>query len=189
LQLPLQPCRWTLEPWSESGGSASTGRVLVSGSDPVSMKRYAQDYRKLIRVQTEQQMENAAEKTLLMGEYCGSRCETCDYKFSKSPDEKRLGRDLFLFKTVTDGQDCTGVFQASRGRLFVDNGRLVLHGYSTRHKDVKEGVIDKILAKLQHGRAVPASWGEYKSVMRSAGALCPQCWANVCSSEKYSASQ
>ena len=191
LRLPLQPCRYTQEPWSESGGSASTGRVLVQGSDPVSMKRYAQNYRELIHVQTEQQIETAAasEKTLLMGEYCGARCDTCNYKFSKSPDEKRLGRDLFLFKTMTDGQDCTGVFQASRGRLFVDGGRLVLHGYSTRHKDVKESVINKILAKLQDGRALPASWGEYKSVMRSAGALCPQCWANVCSSKEYSASQ
>jgi hypothetical protein len=157
----------------------------------MSMKKYSQNYRELIHVQTEQQIETAAapEKTLLMGEYCGARCETCDYTFSKSPDEKRLGRDLFLFKTMTNGQDCTGVFQASKGKLLVDGGRLILRGYSTRHKDVKDDVIDKILAQLQHGRAVPGSWGEYKAAMRSAGALCPQCWADVCSSENYSASQ
>ena len=85
--------------------------------------------------------------------------------------------------------NATTDLQASRGKLLVDGGRLILRGYSTRHKDVKQDVIDKILAKLQDGRALPGSWGEYKAVMRSAGALCPQCWANVCSSEEYSASQ
>jgi hypothetical protein len=129
---------------------------------------------------------------MMQGQFGAEKCEGCQTKINPggtkiSADYKRLCRDLFLFKVMLDIDTVPdGVVVRTKAKALLSDGKFALKGWKSRHKDVDISVLDPVLAKLKGERTdVPGSWKEYKTLTKSSGSLCPECWKNVCVGKKF----
>jgi hypothetical protein len=108
-------------------------------------------------------------------EYGGDMCEGCDGAISIEtvPQKKAKGyyRDLQYMNMLCGGQPTIRSFKYTHGKKL-----FVLRGWQFSNHEINGALIDKTIKPL----ALSQTWGQYKAIKATAGALCAACWTKKC---------